>query len=427
VSAPEPRRTWPTPRAHGALVTAVAAWALGSVWLFRAVEWGYGFRPDVTYDVVRYHGWSDTIAHGSFPVGDQTWQYPPGAGVVMLLPRLLMSQVGYRVAFELEMVLADAAVMLVLVLAARRSGAVAGVWVWALAGPLLGPFLLHRFDLVPTALAVAGLAAARRRPAVAGVLLAAGGLVKVWPAALALAAAGTVRRLLSVAAGAITLAVAAVVALLGTGTLGSSLDFLHQQRARGLEIEAVAATPWEVWHALSHGRSAPPVLQYGAFQVSAPGVGAAVTACTVASVLVAVAVVVTGLRHRPPDGSDAAALALAVVLCLMVVSRVLSAQYLIWPSGLCALALVQPAERRDRRRLLAVALLLLTAAGLTQLLYPLHFGGLLAGAAGATSLLVARNLLLVAATVLAVAHVARRRHGRGPMRAVDRGELVASA
>lgn len=43
--------------------------------------------PDVTSDVsVIYQGWYETLRHGSFPLDDVTWQYPPAAALPILSP-----------------------------------------------------------------------------------------------------------------------------------------------------------------------------------------------------------------------------------------------------------------------------------------------------------------------------------------------------
>ena len=56
-------------------------------------------------DVNNYEVWSHYITgHGEFP-GGEAWQYPPGAALVMLLPRLI--SVGYGEAFVGLMLLVD--------------------------------------------------------------------------------------------------------------------------------------------------------------------------------------------------------------------------------------------------------------------------------------------------------------------------------
>jgi len=97
-------------------------------------------------------------------------------------------------------------------------------------------------------------------------------------------------------------------------------------------------------------------------------------------------------RWRPEFAADAP---LAATLLFLVVSPVLSTQYLLWPIGLAAACL---ATGRTTQRPVAVAVL--AAAGLTQLIFPIGWPALVAGSSVITGVLVARNVLLVAAAML---------------------------
>ncbi|HEU4599108.1 MAG TPA: hypothetical protein VFS26_05130, partial [Solirubrobacterales bacterium] len=71
-------------------------------------------------DVNNYDVWSHYITgHGAFPGGD-AWQYPPGAALVMLVPRLIA--VGYGEAFVGLMLLVDFVGFVLLARLARREG-----------------------------------------------------------------------------------------------------------------------------------------------------------------------------------------------------------------------------------------------------------------------------------------------------------------
>ncbi|NEB80525.1 DUF2029 domain-containing protein, partial [Streptomyces sp. SID14478] len=141
--------------------------------------------PDVTSDVsVIYHGWSDILRTGTFPLDDVTWQYPPAAAVAILSPAVL-SFLDYTSAFFLMAFLADAAVFLMLLYVAERQGkSRRGVWVWVAGLPLLGQTVYARYDVMVTAVAVAALLAAARHPRAAGVVAGIGAMLKVWPVLL---------------------------------------------------------------------------------------------------------------------------------------------------------------------------------------------------------------------------------------------------
>jgi hypothetical protein len=81
----------------------------------------------------------------------------------------------------------------------------------------------------------------------------------------------------------------------------------------------------------------------------------------------------------------------------LVTNLVLSPQFLLWPIGLAAACLaVHP--RRTTQRPAAIAVLV--AAGLTQLVFPVGWKQLVHGSELVTSVLLARNVVLLAATIL---------------------------
>ena len=99
-----------------------------------------------------------------------------------------------------------------------------------------------RFDLLPTALLVAALSALwlRRRSGLFGALLGIGAMVKVWPV-LGLIASISRRELMKAVGW--MLVTALVITGLSTAYFGDTFSFLSNQNTRGLEVEAVAATP----------------------------------------------------------------------------------------------------------------------------------------------------------------------------------------
>jgi len=384
---------------HRPRLLLVAAWLLSRAALLAALVAG---TTMVLGDVVLYQVWvrGMTSGHG-LPVHDERWQYPPGAAVVLLIaglaPRYMWGLVGV-------VLVADAAVFFALLL---RGQSPLGAAVWVVGPSLLGPLTYARFDVVPTAFAVCGLLWGRR-PVLAGAALAIGGWVKVWPVLL-LGALRDRRAVPGALLGAAVASIAVVLALAATGQLGAATAFLAFQQARGLQVESVAATPFMV--ARAFGIGPPPVYQYGAMEVVTAGRDVAVAVCTAGEALVLVLFAAAALRawRRPPPaagsqpagpptaGPASADRALALVLGLMVTSRVLSPQYLLWALGLAATA-VAMGSRRQR----TTAVLLLVAAAASHLVYPVLYGGVLSGRPLPTGVLVARNLLLIAATVSAV-------------------------
>ena len=344
--------------------------------------------PSANGDVGIYQRWyACCLSHGRFPLADPMWQYPPGAALVLWLPGHLPGR--YTVSFALLAIACDLAITLMLCAVARRGGSLAGAWYWALGVPLLGVVSVARFDMVPVALSVAALCLTSRA-GIRGALIGAGAAVKAWPLTLlAGTAPGQWRRTL--AATAVVLAAVCVIFAHATGS------FLAHQDARGTEIESVAATPFMIWR--QAGWRGTVVFRFGAQQLSGEHAALALDASRLGLVLAAAAVVGWRLLiasgragWRPEFAADAP---LAATLLFLVASPVLSPQYLLWVTGLAAACL---ATGRTTQR--PTALAVLAAAGLTQVIFPNRWAGLVYGSDVATGILVTRNLLLAAAAVV---------------------------
>ncbi|MEU3714259.1 glycosyltransferase family 87 protein [Streptomyces catenulae] len=352
--------------------------------------------PDVTSDVaVIYRNWAEVLRSGSFPVGDVTWQYPPGAALAVLSPGLLPF-LSYPHAFFALLLAADAAVLALLVRTGRRPGhRPAGAWVWIAGVALLGPTGYARYDLMVTAVAVAALCAAARRPRLSGALIACGALLKVWPVLLLCGAPlrGRRARALWGAAAVCGAALTLGCALAAPGAFA----FLTAQRDRGTEVESLGAL---VFHGARHlGWPGEVVLRYGSLEFVGPLVP---EVSAVATALTAAALgwllwwrLRAGLRTapRPAVWCDAA---FTAVLLATVTSRVISPQYLLWPVGLGAVCLTVRASRQT-----LPVLLVLAATGLTCWEFPLWFDRVVASDGPGLTLLLLRDALLVWAALLA--------------------------
>ncbi|WP_426364139.1 glycosyltransferase 87 family protein [Streptomyces sp. E-08] len=374
--------------------------ALATVWLLtRAGMLLLLARDDlgiggVGREVGLYQYWYGKFAEGTFPPGDVTWQYPPGAGLVIMSPGVL-PWLSYFQAFVTLTLLADAVVTLAL---ARADSArlTHGAWIWVGGLPLLLHLPLARYDVQTTALAVLALLAlgARRTAAhqLGGALAGIGAMVKVWPA---LALIGTPRgrttREAWTAAAVTALALLATLALFFSDALG----FLRQQGSRGIQIESLGGTALAVARATGAwpGRVE---FRYGAFEYTGPYVS------SIGHLALLLTVVAFGwlllwrlAAHRwtPATPLDAA---LAAVLLFTVTSRVISPQYMIWLLGLAAVCLT---SRHTVMR--PVALLLLPAAALSSLAYPVLYDEVVAGTPTGLTVMVLRNGLLLAAALLA--------------------------
>ncbi|MFI7100476.1 glycosyltransferase 87 family protein [Streptomyces sp. NPDC050161] len=385
------RSTRGTPRA---VLLPVAVWAATrAVLLLCVLKVLVVPGPDVTGDVsVIYQGWSDVLRTGTFPVDDVTWQYPPGAALAVLSPALLPF-LGYAHAFFVLLLAVDAAVLALFLRAARRPGnRPAGAWAWIAGVALLGPTAYARYDLMVTAVAVAALFAAARRPRVAGALIACGTLLKVWPALLLCGAAvrgGRARALWCAAAlGTAALTVCCVAAAPG------ALSFVGAQRGRGTEVESLGALVLHV--ARQFGWSGRVLLNYGSMEFVGPLVP------QVSAVALALSCAAFGwllrwrMRARELTAGLCADAAFTAVLLFTTTSRVLSPQYLLWLVGLAAVCLTARAGRQG-----LPAVLVLLATGVTFLEFPLGFAHVVASDGTGLTVLLLRNGLLAAACLLA--------------------------
>ena len=375
---------------------------------------GLGLTTDVK---VIYQGWSQMLATGTFPLDDMTWQYPPLAALVMLLPRWLPWS--YFTGFLLLMAACDALAAALLCRAGRRGGGRAGVWLWVLAVPLLGPTVFCRFDLVVTAVAVAGLLAAARRPVLGGVLAGVGAMLKVWPVLTVLGAPRGRRTRDAVAAVAgSALALGFVFAV----TMHGAFSFLGFQEGRGVEVESLGALPFEAARLLGwHGRAA---MNYGSVELLGSGVA------LVGGLMVALSVGAFGwlllwrARARRWTAATPADAALAALLLFVVTSRVISPQYLVWLVGLAAVCLTWPGTTQR-----PVAWLVLAACPFTFLEFPLLFADVMAFRPLGSAALVIRNLLLLAAALLSCRRLWRETvtPGPEPVSAAPRADRLATA
>ncbi|OAA18187.1 hypothetical protein UG55_11232 [Frankia sp. EI5c] len=438
------RRAWETARGRPVLV----GWVLSRALLLLLALAGqvFGAQQSVLGDVDLYRDWGHSLVHDREIPGGEKWQYPPGAAVTLALPAVPREYLGvpYEVSFYLMVLAVDAAVTWAL---ARRSRPAAGYWL--LATLALGPVTVARFDLLPAAAALAALlalgGAAAGGPSGApaggrfgrfGGWVALGAAVKVWPGLLLVTLGrnglggrgGSARWAVLARGGRVLGGAVAVVALLAgvlaaAGWWRGALGFLDAQRARGLQIEAVPATPFVV--ARMFGVGDPPVYSYGSLQFDGALARQVAAACSLVEIVLIAAAVLWWWVVRPPAAGEAGGVevrGLLTVLTIVITSRVLSPQYLLWLLVLVA-AWIARDERASGRtgqsawsawsgwvRWADPALLFAVAAVLTQVVYPWRYNDVVQGRVVGGALLVARNALLV----IAAWYMARSAAGGSP-------------
>ncbi len=388
------------------LWTAFLAVHLLVAWL----GWVYPSQPmgDV---VLVYEPWASAALSGGAIVGiTEPWVYPQVALLPMLIAKgLSMPLIGwlgasnaYLIAWAVLVTALDAVAFALLLghrPAARRRAA---GWFWAGALLLLGPIALYRIDAVTVPLVVVAGLWLVSRPALATALLTIGAWIKIWPGALVIAAVVAVRRRIRVliAAAATAGGIMLLLFLAGSDHL---LGFLTEQTGRGLQVEAVAATPY-LWLARAGAAHVGYSFEILTFQVDGTAVDLVSALLTPVMAVIVLGITALGAvkairgastpRLLPP-------LALALVAALIVSNKVGSPQFQTWLIAPVVLWFVL-----DRARVGVPASLVLVLCGLTCLIYPLNYDALLRVELVPVLLLTLRNALLVVLLVIGIRRIA---------------------
>ncbi|MGW2637199.1 glycosyltransferase 87 family protein [Streptomyces sp. NPDC001348] len=355
-------------------------------------------RGSVAREVWRlYFHWFGVLSRGAFPAHDTLWQYPPGAGAVLLAPGLLPG-LTYFQAFVVLTLAADALIALALVLAGTRPGrSLRGAALWVGALPLLLHLPLARYDVQVTAFAVIALLTLSRSPRTGGVIAVLGGLVKVWPALVLLGVprGRATRSAWTWAAGAGMLAFAALA-----GLFDNPLSFLRQQGGRGIQIESLGGTALSLaTHAGWTGRSR---YRYGSVELVGPHVSAVATVCLALTAIAFGLLVLWRVRARRWTEATPYDAALCAVLLFTVTSRVISPQYMVWLIGLVAVCLT---SRHTVQR--PVAALVVAASAVSAVAYPALYREVVGCTWTGCALMLLRNGLLATAAVLSLVRLWR--------------------
>jgi hypothetical protein len=292
---------------------------------------------DFRMDEVLYQGWAELIRGGSFPVNDDMYQYPPGAG--LLFVALDVPPGTFHRIFTLSAITADFLIFALLLMAVKSRGSSwRGPWTWIIGGLLAGGLLYDRFDVFPALMAVAALLLISR-PFLSGLVIGIGAMVKVWPILMLFAFAR--RNLTSAAVGVVT----GVVSVLAVAYLVAShpLDFLAGQAARGLQIEATTA----VLVLIAGQLGVLPVSavdRYGSSEVESVA-SAAVSWLAVALGVVLIGTIVVQRLRGKLESIPGPDVALAALLVFVAFNRVNSSQFFVW---IAAMAAVVVLDRRSR-------------------------------------------------------------------------------
>ncbi len=368
---------------HRALLLATiaqAAIAIGSYGLMLLAErsgfaiFGNLERGLVFVDVPAYFEHANRAFAGLMPYRDDPIEYPILALPFIFAPRIVArTQAGFVIVFAIEM-LAFSTVLNWVVAAriVRAEGAkrVPRRLAW-LTGffACVSPFVIGRYDMVPTFLAFASACAwFSARPTLGGWLAAVGALSKVFPGAVAIAgvvsdlSAGTRKQWRGGLTFAATMAIGVAIwlAIGGRGVLAS----LRYHSERGIEVGSLASgVLWILGR--SSGETMRVIQDHSSLNlVTSLAAKVAESAILVQPAAMIVTVGMLWLRK----GRDPLRGAGALVLAFILFGKVLSPQYLIWAMPF-VVATGGSAGRWARPSFLV-------ASVLTLILYPWGTGGL---------------------------------------------------
>ncbi len=387
------------------------AWAV-LLALFAAGWMGYDLHQ--LADTFLYHFYASSFSLGRWPYAQVPVEYPPLANLAFILPPSGGSVAQYERWFSAAMIAAttSAAVLTTAAATIAWRSATRGFTVavaYAVLTLCCGALALNRYDPV-VALVVAAalffLAVRRRLPA--AITLGLGFALKLTPALLlplVLLLEERRRAVLVLIAGFALAAALPFVPFVVNDPGSAATPFTYHAR-RPLQLESVLGTPWVA--ATLVGAAHPRIVSgYGSRNFASSATDFVATASPwLLAIAVAAVYAVLWRKRRVLRASPALVpvAALALLLVAVCASKVLSPQFLIWTFPVVALCVAQP---RWLPRLAAVTVAAATA--LTQVEFPARYWSLVALDDGPLAILLIRNLLLVAAAVLAVAAVATLR------------------
>ncbi|WP_295125481.1 hypothetical protein [uncultured Leifsonia sp.] len=355
-----------------------------------------------------YKPWAQLAAQGTEIVGvNADWVYPFAAIVPVMLP-LLFGADNYVGGWLTMVLLLNAAAFAVLIVGREPRRLVTGWW-WLAFLLLLGPIAVGRLDSVSAALAVVGVLWLTLHERAAVVVLTVATWIKVWPAAILVAAVVALKsRWHIVTTAAVTSAIIVAVPLIfGAGL--HVLSFITMQTGRGIQIEAPVATFW-MWQAAFHVPGA--VVYYDrdllTFQVTGEGTVAAGSLMNPLFGLTAIVVALVGIRsvrRGTPYTRILPELSLALVTAFIAFNKVGSPQYITWLAAPVIIGLIY-----QGRGFRIPSILVLITATLTQVIYPYLYDGLLVPLPIMVAVLTVRNLMYFVILAWTIGALWRKRH-----------------
>ena len=380
-----------------AIAAAAVAVFLGS-WVLLHQLW-YAHAGEIV-DTPGYETYADSIAAGKVPYRDFSVEYPPGALLPMLAPKVTAPSGNFGAyGHSFEKWMAGAGVLMVLIVALWAPPA--RTLLVAVSPLLLGNLMLSRFDLWVAALTVGALVALLfERRTTSAVTLGAAIATKLFPAVIAPVAFVWLWRRHDRRAALVWLlqvvAACAVVFLPFAALSPRGLEHsLTTQLDRPLQIESLGGAVLIAVHDGFGTR----LHVFTTMSQNLSGAGAHLAAVLSSVVQIAALIGAWVAYARGPQTRERLVrYAAAAVVAFVAFDKVLSPQYLVWLIPLVPLV---------RGRL--AQLLLVAGLVLTQIEFPARYWRFVALDPGMTTVVLWRDLVLVALYLLLVTEPRRER------------------
>jgi uncharacterized membrane protein len=350
-----------------------------------------------------YFDYASKVLHGSLPYRDFSFEYPPFSLVFFILPRLATSTYEiYSVFYQLEVLIFDLIGLFLVYLIARRLGK--APWklmtIYTIGILAIGPIIANQFDIFPAVMTLAAIYFFwLGKHKTSWVFLALGTVTKIYPAVIApifliyYLKNRQYRQMISglIVFAAICLAVVIPFLIFGSESIINLINY-HSQR--GIQLESTYSALLLLANKLGllqvHW-----VFSYGSVNLTGPLADAFAKASTYIMGLALIIAYWFIWKQMKPGKSQftrIGAYSLLVIVVLLVTSKVLSPQYLIW------LIPFLPLLFGDWRNYIIA---LFAVIGLfTYFIFPVTYKALEYFAAGPVFLLVIRDTLLILLAVL---------------------------
>jgi len=397
ISEKSRNRSWISPEFQLAIFSL--ATVLIFVWLFNTIY----TTPYSATGI--YYKYASQLINGLVPYRDFSFEYPPFALFFFALPRLLTSNYDtFALYYHYEVLVFVLIGLLVVYSIARRLGK--APWklmiIYILGILAIGPIIAQQYDIFPAVLAVLAVYFFwLGKHKTSWVLLALGALTKIFPIILApvfLLYYLRNRQYRYLWSGilvfvAICLVVVVPVFFYGMGAIRELISY-HAQR--GLQIESSYSSFFLVADKLGM-ISVIPVFNFGSWNLDSPLANALATLSTyflVVLLLIAYGFIYNRMKPGKSQFSRLGAYSILVITIVLVSSKVLSPQYLIW--------LIPFLPLLSGKWRYPMIIVFIVVGILTYYIFPHNYLGLINLRLIVVAALFFRNLLLILLAILAV-------------------------